>query len=283
MATIISVPYEPLGTDYGFREGSNARGPWAVVPYRVAWANRFRFANDMQGRSSVTGPKAPWSRTLPFQYPPSPNMYAQDVNIEGIGDIIPDSGPVPQYTDAIITVNFGIPDFSFQTSDDPFFLNSLSQDATENQSLQYASQEVDYAVEWIPTPVAPATFESDGAKVTTPLNRRVNVTRLTITWHRFPVLPLSTIRTYADSVNDATFLGGDRGTVFFEGCKTVREASTDGTLTQKVQMSLKWRKNDWNEFLREDDASWDTIIYNGDTTQTTYPYKDFGALLALFG
>lgn len=280
MSTIITVWYDELIE--GFQEGCNERGPWAKKPYRVNWGDRFTFANEIQGRSSVTGISAPWTRTLPYQYPPSPNMYARDCTIEPLGDVVAGVQPITfQY--ALVTVNFGIPEFSYQISDDPLFLSSISQDPTENQSLQFCSQEIEYGVEWIQVPKAPATYESDGAKVVTSLSKRVNVTRLILTWHRFPVLPISTIRTYADSVNNNTFLGGNRGTVFFEGVKTVREASSDGTMTQKVQMSLKWRANDWNEFLRPDDNTWDTVIYNGDSTQTTYPYKDFGVMLALFG
>ena len=113
------------------------------------------------------------------------------------------------------------------------------------------------------------------------------VITMKITWHRYPVLPMPLLRTYADSVNDNKFLGCDKGTVFFAGPRTVREKMTDGTVTQKVEMTFKWREVDWNKFMRDDSNAFDFVVSKdaaigggtAPTGSTTYTYRDFSKLL----
>lgn len=273
MASEITVDYDELE---GLEEGCNERGPYARKPYRVAWNDRFQFIYDMRGLSSTTGLTAPWSVQIPYQYPPSPNLYAMDCVIEPVGDIV--VGQPLEYTDARIWVTFGCPPFNWQATDDPLFLNSLSQDPVENSSLLFASQELRFGTEWYEVPNSSIKWKSDNAKINTPTRRNYAVHRMIITWHRYPLLPFTTIRNYADSVNASTFLGCDKGTVYLEGVDTVRERSSDGTMVQKVRMQLKWRQFDWNKKVREDGFTWDTVVDSASGNELL-PYKDYSKLL----
>lgn len=278
MFAIAGIECEPLLE--GFSEGCNDSGPYARVPYLVGWDQRWDLVRAVKGVSSTTGPNGPWNRTGPMPYPDpvmGATIYAKDIEIKPEGRPYTPSDPI-RMTAAIVTVSFGTLTWAANIGDDPLFLNSFSQDPGENESLQYATQELDFGAEWINIPNSSCGF-SDGTKLDTPVSRRMSVYRMHITWHRYPLLPMIRIRDYADTVNDATFLGCERGTVYFEGVKTVRETAADGTMTQKVSMTLKWRKHDWNEVLRPDDGQFDFLIYDGDSSSSTYKYKNFRNLL----
>ena len=279
MASIITVPYEELIE--GLQEGVTEQGPWAKKCYLVAWGDRQQFAMDMSGLTSTTGPTSPWVRPKPYRYPDlvlSTPLYAKGVTTEPAGDVITGSSPIA-FTSALITVDFGMLSYSVDFNDDPLFLNSLSQDPDENESLQYATQELDYGAEYAAIPGASVKYKTSGGPVTSTINKRSLVIQMSLTWHRYPVMPMSKIADFADTVNDATFLGRDKGTVMFEGVKTVREMATDGTITQKVQMSLKWRKEDWNKALKPDGLGYDWVVDKNDATIYTYPYRNFRGLL----
>lgn len=266
----------------GATEGCNERGPYATVPYLCDWDNRWPLVYYLAGTTSTTGANAPWIRPSPHRYPidfAGASIYVKDAQIKGTGALVTPGGLIPAWTKAIVTATYGPLDYSINFgNDDPLFLSSLSDDPGENESLQYATQEIDYGAEWINIPNSTVGF-SDGTKYDTPMSRPMTVIRMNITWHRYPVMPMNRIKDYAESVNDATFLGCERGTVYFEGVKTVREQASDGTITQKVQMSFKWRKHDWNEVMRPDDGAFDALIYNGDSSSSTFAYKNFRNLL----
>jgi hypothetical protein len=263
----------------GMAEGCNEQGPWGRRVYLMPWANRWDFVGYLKGSSSTTGATAPWVRVRPAPYPVAMaggQIYATDVQIAGEGSPILGSDPLA-WDKAKLTVTWGPLALASQASvDDPFFLNSFSDEPL----IDGTTQSLDYSAEYVQIPTGSAGF-TDGLKIDTPFNKRVLITHLNIEWNRFPRLPLSAVRTYSDSVNSAKFLGGERGTVMFGGVKTKRTLDTDGKVTQTVSMSLKWRKNDWNEFIRPDDGTFDAVIYNGDGSSSTYPYKDFRVLLQL--
>lgn len=273
MSTTISVPYVQAPE---VSEGVNESGPWARKPYLVAWADRYRFAWDMAGLSSSSGGGS-WLRIGPYQYPESPNMFAKELTIEPEGGFTVDATNAPiQFPQARITVLFGVMDWAALGSQDPFGLQSLGSNAAEQSSLLFATQEIDFSSESITIPGSAWRF-SDGTRSDTPVTRRMAVVHMNLTWHRYPLLPMSMVRTYVDTVNDATFMGCARGTVYFVGCKTVREAAADGTWTQRVMMSLKWRSQDWNKVYRPDTLTWDTQQDSGG--RTPYEYKNFANIL----
>lgn len=271
--------YHELGVDEGLEEGVAESGPWARKPYLVNWADRTRFVNALFSTGNpFSGPGTPWIRPLRFRYPDatfSNNIFAKGVSIKGTGDYddIGDTGLAPiKYKNAIVTVEFGFLDWMGGDAN-----NSLTPNEEENQALQYATQELDFTAEYVNVPMAVVSF-TDGKKYDTPMSRRIGVIKETLTWHRLPYLPVSELQTYTDCVNADVFLGNSRGTCFFEGAKTTREMDDRGEIVQKVTMSFKWRIIDWNKFMRPDTGAWDTIIYNGDPTKTTFEYKDFTPL-----
>jgi hypothetical protein len=291
-SAVILVEYLELGADHGLSGGADDQGEFESKPFLVAYGDRGDFINQVAGVVSVSGGIGGLvRRTAPYQLPDNPRLYADANSITWTpeGQLLAGTFPI-QYSHAIVTVMFRQPTWNIDgNADDPGFYNSLSQDPTENQSLLYATQELSYAKEWMTIPNSSVQFMSDGKSVNASKGRSVTVTTVRITFHNFPLLPFGVFRQYADSVNNAVFLGCDVGTVMFEGPATTREATTTGQVTQKLMLTFKWRKYDWNKSLRDDGITWDFIVTKGtpvgpgppSNTQANYTYQPFGSLLQL--
>jgi len=222
-----------------------------------------------------------WQRKIPLSYPDAPGIFAKTAEIKPNGAwklTTPISFP-----QAIVTVTFRSPDWNYATSEDPFFLNSFSQDPVENSALLYCTQELSAGAEWISIPGAKAVYEVSGDKVTTSISRRFMVIRMVMTWHKLPYMPIGQLYNFVDVLNNDTFLGRPRGTVMMEDVKTTRERDAEGNIVQKLMVSLKTRKHDWNEVIQPD-GTWDAVCFGlsgglPDTTKKQFGYIDFKPLL----
>jgi hypothetical protein len=289
MATI-TVPYTELDESFGWSEGRDEQGEWARKPYGVAWGDRWTFMRQARGVSAMMVFGGTWLRDFPLQYPDNPSLYAAGFEVNKAIGKLKTGGPM-SYDDAVIVVHFREPIWNYQPLDDPFYLNSLSQDAGENQNLQYCTQELDTTVEWYPVPGNQAVYYSqsnpalNNTQVNVPLSVPVTVIQMVLTWHDMPYLPLGRVQTYADVLNAGTFLGNPRGTVKMDAVKTSRKVLPDGKPGQDVQLVLKWRKQDWNKYIQPD-CTFEYVCFgraNGqpDTTKMTFAYVDMAPLLAI--
>jgi hypothetical protein len=273
-----------LGEEYGLAGGADEQGEFETKPYLVSYFDRGNFINQLAGTTVVSGGAGGRIiQNLPYQLPDNPRLYYRSCSWKPEGALIPNTSPI-QYTHSVVTALFRQPQFNYQGSDDPGNENSLSQDPTEAAALFSATQELDFTKEWLTIPNASVKFKSDGALVKSPKGRGVTVVLMQITWDNFPYMPMGLFRNYADSVNNATFLGAAKGTVFFEGPKTHRTATVDGVATQRIQMNFKWRAQDWNKQLRDDGITWDYVVDKSYTTGSSdtfcnYAYQDFSQLL----
>ena len=276
---IITVPFKEVGE--GLEEGNDERGGFAHKPYLVDWGNRILFSQQVMGQSAQSGgSKGVWTRQVPYSYPESPGLYAQSTQIKPFGEWF-DTTPI-SYPSAIVTVTFRPLDWQAVPMDDPFYLNQIDP----TTPVLYATQELDYGVEYVQLPsvgmpgvTIPPKFLSDSSVVPTPLNRRVTVVRMVYTWNQLPYIPMSQIQTFLDTLNDATFLGCPKGTVLFEGPKTIREQMSDGTVVQKLTYNFKYRSVDWNMSLRPDTGLWDVVYFGGSSANKTFAYQSFTPLL----
>lgn len=271
-----AVEYNEL-VDPEMSEGADDQGGWAHKSYGVKWGDRMQFVRDVMGYSSMSGGiTGSWNRKYPLAYPDDPRLYARSVEIKPHGAWYPTT-PLT-YDHAIVTVTFRAPTWSFSTADDPLFLNSFSQDATENAALINCTQSLDWGVEWLPLPNSAATLKTSGKPLTSPQAKRVTVVRMVLTWTDLPYMPLSGILAYADVLNDATFLGRPRGTVMLEGPKTNRKRMADGTIVQDLTISLKTRAEDWNKVVIPD-GTYDYVIFNADPSKMLFNYVSMRPLL----
>lgn len=264
----------------GLSGGCDDQGEWERKMYLVPWIERSHFIQEIEGKSRYSGGRAgQWITNVPYTLPDNPRLYAREVTFEPEGQLLANVIPIA-FTHAKFTVVFRQPSFNYSPGDDPENLSSLDPD----DPLVFATQELDFAKEWMSIPNSSCKFKSDGKFLNSPINRSVTVVSMQITWHKFPVVPMPLVQLYCDSVNNAKFLGCEKGTVMFEGARTTREASADGSVTQKVTMNFKWRQFDWNKSLRDDGFTWDLVVDKGYTTGdpagfVTYVYRDFSKLL----
>jgi hypothetical protein len=277
----ITVPYKAMIENLD--EGADSGGCYANVDYLIAWTDRFTFANQVMGMSqSAGGVSGAWIQNLPFQYPASPNLWAMSLRMKGEGKPTANPQGTPTYTNAIVSVNFRKPPFNFQSSDDPSGFNSFAVTPQESQYLQWASQEIDQGSEYIPLPKTNLKWAGDSTSVDQPVSRKVSHQVMTIVYDRFPVLPANVLQSYQDTLNKNTFFNCAPGTVMFGGAKTRREPNPDGSVCQKLAITLKYRAQDHNMMIKSTGAgagSWDFVIDPTNSNSRLFQYADFLGLL----
>jgi hypothetical protein len=290
----ISVDYAEL--EDGLSGGVDDKGDFESRTYLVAWADKNTFIQQLKGTSRQSGgPSGKWVMTVPYASPDNPNLYVNNITWVPWGTPIVPSNPT-RYSHVKVTVSFRVPPFEFGPADT---LNSLTQDSEENQLLQLCTQEIEYGRQAISIPNTTMKFLSDGRQISSALGRSISLQIMTLTYHRFPMLPVGYLRDYQDCINDATFLGCPRGTVLFENAHNQREAGVEtagGVATgnigvhQMLKMVYKYRQYDWNMRARPDGPEFDYVVKSsyttgGATTGSTYnnsviyKYKDFRKLL----
>lgn len=241
MATI-TVDYWVLTKGYEI-SGDVRSGYHATVPYLVAWADAFTFADEMLGHSQAFT-VGPVTYYLPYQFPASSAvLYAQRFRIEPCGyngaPLGETQGLAPGdfFEWAKITVEFETPPQTMQAQDDPQNLNQLDpanpitmcsqsvrssgkMETRKNGSYVYASGS--FAGKPVPGDFAVPTSES----------------KLVLTFPRVPYLPWQLIRPYLNTINSASILNCGIGELLLEDMDTKVEPAPGGTMQQQLQLSF---------------------------------------------
>jgi hypothetical protein len=241
-----------------FVKGIDEQGPYYDVEYHIdSWDDGDAFANALRGLGT----------DAPHRHPLSSNLICTSAVVSGRGRVALNTDGLPSYSDgAAIRATYRSGGTAFSGSitaiefDDPFNVHQIDS----STPLIWCTQELDFEVETLSVPNTSYTWDSDSASANIPVQLDVHVTTMVLTFHRRSSLPMSTVRSLRGRINNATFLGATTGTVLFVGGKTSREASSDGTITQRVQLIFKERDQHWNKFLRPgkmptDAASWDYL------------------------
>lgn len=264
-----------------FAEGIGDRGPWARKGYICAWTDRFTLANGMLGLSShVGGPGGPITITRPYIYPESSNLYAREIDIQGVGK--PFQGPKQLAWDfAIVRVNFGVPTWGAATGDDPFGSNSIDP----GMPFIYATQELDFSTEWVTIPAKDEKGKSalkfgNGNPMHTDWGFQLARADMSITLHKFPWMPAQAIMSaLTKQFNDAIFLNCEIGKCRFNGAKLNRTASADGTFTQDLAYSFSYRPiAPWDYAFDPESGSWQRVL----SVATGNPLATYSDLTVLF-
>lgn len=273
--TINGVSCEEIAD--GFEEAIDQAGPHAIKAYLCDWSSRYSVANGLVGFSSVSGSGDVPTATIvpPHLYPESKNMYCHTVSIRGGGKPTQGTKQI-QWEKAIVTANYGVAQWG--AIDDPSGANQFSPD----EKFVYATQELDFGGEYITIPNQAYEYFDGTTRTKTgqDFGIFVPIIELNLTFHRLPYLPMGSARTAVQSpLNDRTFLGAAAGTVRFNGCRTKRTASSDGTIVQEVTFSFSHRPTaDWNYGIHPTTGAWTKIVKPG-TSTTFQAYSNLNALL----
>jgi hypothetical protein len=251
----------------GFEEGMNSQGPHARKSFLVEeWSDRYAVANGLLGFvQSVPGAVGgSFAIARPAVYPDSPNLYCREVTIQGIGKFS-DGAMQSQFEKAVVSAHYGVPTFAATRQADPAAMHGFSP----AQPILYATQELDFSVEYIKLPGASLQL-SDGTPVYDDFPFRVPIAHLNLTLHQVPYLDMATIYSKMGLVNNATFLGGATGKVMFMGGRNRMGAYTDGSYTQELLLSFNYR-----QFIR-----WDQVVKPGTSTFLQLQFSGGSAVIA---
>jgi hypothetical protein len=266
--------------DKGFREGADFQnGLFAQVPYYVLWEDRFTLANEILGVSEYLGGTT-WNRVVPRAYPPSPNMYAESVQI------IPEGAPLyhptdeeysePQYTHAVVLVTYRTPTTTFSSFGG--MGENLAQTAQEQSLLLWSEQEIDHSVETYAIPRERFIWADAETESRVEVRLTIPVQTMTITYHRLPLIPFRIVGGYIGKLNDRTFFGCEPGTIMCLGARTNRQWDTSGYGRQRAQLQFKYRPRNWNHEFNPETGAWDELEEKA-TGKSRYSYANHLQLL----
>ena len=236
-------------------KGIDNNGPYYRVSYYFSdWANSDVVANELRGYTQRIGGST--LRVAPHTHPLSPNLFCTDVQIEGCGPYVLNSSGLPYYSSGFLAhceyrpITY-VPGGEAQ---DPGYQNQIDP----TTPVLWCSQEFDYRVERLPFGENRYTWDDGVTPTEIPVEERVGVSTLVLTYHQLPYMPTSTIRSLRGKLNNATFLGASAGKVLFEGGKTFREFNTNGLITNRCTLIFQERDKDWREMLKSD-GTWEKV------------------------
>jgi hypothetical protein len=236
-----------------FEKGIDEAGPYYDVEYQIEdWDQSDAFANALRGIGTGTSP---------HRHPLSTNLACVAARVTGKGSVLLDAGGLPGYGGgALIRATYRSGGAAFGGAfsdlghDDPLLRHQIDS----STPLIWCTQELDFSQETISLPNHQYVWAS-GGRANVPVQLDVAVTTMVLTFHRRSYLPTALIRAKRGRLNNALFLGAPAETVRFLGAKTTREAATDGSTEQKVQLVFQERDVSWNKFLRDDGVTWEYI------------------------
>lgn len=256
--------------------------PRVEKKYLVPWAQSDAFANAIMGLSGSVAVGGPIFRTYAHACPESPNLFALGIGqIEGCGmPTVADGRPAWEW--AIVPVTYGpVALGGIINAPDPNNFNT-----PDGQAYEFCTFEVDYSTESITIPKTSMKRAEGGVlwqnrTIDVPWTVRIPTATIVCTVHKVPWLPTDAILGLQGRVNDRTFFGRPAGTILFDGARTRRSYSSDGTITQDIAEVYKYNEKGWNRVVRPDNMTiWDLVTHNGDPTgNTMYASDDLRPLI----
>ncbi len=261
----------------GYKKGSGERGPFVIKPYLTDWATCDQFIDGILGGVIRVGTLT--TRTTRHACPENPTLYATDAVASYQGEDNVTGGGKPNYQYAVVTVTYSVLTWDEFSTQDPGGVMSFPNEAQPSQPILQAVQEIDASSEFITMPRGVFKFIADSTPTGQHVGTWVGQSTLSLTLKDVPYLPQSLLLAKMNKINDAVFLGQPAGQVLFFGAKTHREAKSDGTRTQEVSLSFKWREYHWNWLPRPDTGVW-ALVTNGSGVKL-YTEADLQPLLKI--
>jgi hypothetical protein len=256
----------------GYRKGRSDRGPTVTKEYDVPYASADAFVDAMMGGCSSPYLGGIITRIGRHACPENPTLLAVEASYEGLAERDTTGGSTPQFERAVVTVTYGVLSWDEQPDPKNSFPNS-------NQPFVYAIQEIDFADEFVTLGngeyfLAGTSRKIDDASV----GRHIGNATLRFTRKHVPWLATELILSKTSKLNNAVLFGAPIGQILFKGARTHREASSDGTKTQEVELVFMWREQDWNKVATTYHASGFDFVVDGSGNKP-YQYTDLMPLL----
>lgn len=255
----------------GYDKGSDRGEPYVVKEYHLDdYSQANAVVNAMMGTVSLSGTDV--LRVPPHVCPESPNLACLNVRVIGWGERI--TNGEPGFEKAVLQCRYGVSPWVPTASLDPSGLTVFPNSDNPSQPYTYALCDIDIGSETVRLPTAAYKYATAPQyKLNLQVNYEVSVATLTFVRKFMPYLDLSTLLSKVRRLNDTTTFGISRGKLQYIGAQTRTELISDGTRAKELALRFKWRENDWNKVLRDDDASWDFAVTDGGAN--FYSYDNF--------
>jgi hypothetical protein len=260
-----------------FHKGSDAQGAYYTCDFLfngVPWSESDSIHNQIMGLPARVGGKTVYGDG-PMQHPLSPNLRAVECDIEGIGAPITNAQGYPNYDSGFVA------HVKFRTitwlANDPQNLNAI--DPTDTPPILWCTQELDFATERFTVPNHQFKWQTLNKPMGVPILVKVGITIMKLTFEQVPYMPSGPIKSLRGKVNNAPFLGGATGCVYYRGGRTIRTFLSDGTVCQRCEMVFEERDKPWVQFMRNDSMTWDTPVDG--SGNKLYTAADLSPLISL--
>lgn len=260
-----------------FSKGIDSQGPYYLVQYLFDdWADSNAVLDELKGTVTRVGSNT--FRSLPHQHPLFPGLFCTAARCTGLGQPVANASGHPQFNGGFLI------EAEYRTgASEAVPAPDGQEDAHQidpQEPILWCTQELDFATESIVIPHHSYRWGSSlGVLAEVPVKIEVGVTTMTLTFHRLPYLPMGVVRAKRGRINDRPFLGADEEKVRFVGAKTTRDVSSDGGITQKVQLVFQERDQSWNKLLKKDKLIWETLY--DDDGNTMYEKTDLSPLIRI--
>ena len=276
--------------------GVDEMGEYVNATYYVPFEYRHGFIQAMVQSSSYGGSSTPpssapgtWTTNTPYQRPDLPGLYAFGCTWQALGTLEVGSSPIT-LSDVKMTVQFRTPMWPIGGDGGGLVWDPQSIGGTlqEQQSLLWATQDVDSSVEYVERPQGqmyledypnPGDYTPQAVAEPVP----VSISDIVITYQQVPYYPSFLEALKSTPLNDATFLGCGIGEVMYLGYKTSMKSWVGGVRTRSVSLHLRKRPPgiDWNMRLGPDGRWYFLLNSNSSSGSPTFEYGDLRKLLLL--
>ena len=261
--TFLGVNVWDEGTEENFvRTGYST----ATRTLLCAWEDRIAIINQIRGGASVIG--GFYYYTPSQAYPDAPSLPFDAIRVEGIaGDSGLSVGP-----NGMVAYKYARLRITYKTLD---YIDGITTGTT---SLDFASQMVNL-------PQSTPTYKfPDGTLLSAqdgPLVRR-SIVSLVQTRKNLAQLPSALVQSLAGNVNSTGFLGGNPGTVLFDGARADRRLTTTGNENWDMTYKFMFDPIGWNNVLQPSGSgagTYQKVVRIADGVTTLYPSADLNQLL----
>jgi hypothetical protein len=257
-------------------EGSD--GPRAEVTFECDYASRYQFLKGLCG--SASGGPGGIVRTVPWAYPPSPNLYPIAVSsIRGVGWKWDAGLRWPTAKVARITTTFGVPKFSYESSN--------TNDPT---GLPWTTTRFRITAEFLKPTYGGTFYWTDGGPQNgkpvpdSGLSLILPHSEVSIQRHWCPYIPIHEALEYAGSVNSAPITLSNYtfpvGTILFVGMNATETADTIGNrVFEDEYIFVANYLQRWSDVLQSDGFFYPVNTDPSGSGDDPYPEADLFAVL----
>jgi hypothetical protein len=229
--TFLGVQAWDEGTEENFVRTGNST---AVRTMLCAWEDRISIINQIRGGGEELGTF--YFYTPSQVYPDAPFLPFDSIHVEGL----PGENGLTVGPNGLVGYKYARLRITYKSLD---YFDGVT---TGTMSLDFATQVVGL-------PRSTPTYQFPDGTPLSPQDSpplRVGIVTIVQTRKNLAALPTSLVQSLAGCVNSVSFLGGDPGTVLFDGAHADRRLTTTGAENWDMTYKFLYLPTGWNNILQ---------------------------------